>query len=310
MKKWQESSSSNKCKICDKRLIGGIINSDKVHCRVCGAIVCQECSQRTARYLPILEGTPFINSYPKYIAMHVCDRCYKDPLVLFIDESCPDNASDELKKIHKFAKDIVVSANLNFPVSGSRQRYYKDYDPNLHSSKAEQKDHQEDSGSILRRYKTNTCGAADNDLSGIEGIIRHCLKVSIANCFEMALYGYLSVLYATKHGGLNTMSYGVYDLPLGDHMFLLIAPIGEVIPSGISNSENFKQAHCNIIVCDPWRKMIFFLRNMSKYMGRTIISNRPAITMSCGDHCFTKYHSMRQLQDSIFKNSHRTTIDN
>ncbi len=309
MKKWQKSSSSNKCKICDKRLVGGIINSDKVHCRVCGAIVCQECSQRTARYLPILEGTPVINGYPKYIAMHVCDRCYKDPAVLFIEEVCPKEASAEVKKLYAFAKNILIQVNRDFPVSASRQKYFGDYDPNLHVSKNEKNVHEGDSWYLMRNYSTEVHDSSVGKITRLEKIIQHSLKTSIGNCYEMALYGYLAVLYATQTGYLHVTSYGVYELPLGDHVFFLIAPVGEIVPPGTSNSYNFEKPHSNIIVCDPWRKMLFFLRSMNKYMGMTVIKNIPHYTMYYGTSYFTKYHSMSQLQDSIFKHPHSTTED-
>ena len=310
MKKWKNSSSSNKCNVCGKRLLGGVLLSDKVHCRCCGEIVCKECSGRKVRYLPILEGTPVINRYPCMMAMPVCDVCYKTPNVLFIDEGCPENASADLRKLYNFVKKIIIEANQKFPVSGSRQKYFKDYDPNLHASKSEKRSHLEASWHILKDYKTEIAGEASGvNVTGIEEVISHCLKVSIANCYEMSLYCYLSILYATQATNFHVVSYGLYSLPFGDHVFLMIAPIGEIVPPGISNSDNFERPRCNIIVCDPWRKMLFFLRSMSNYMGMTIIQNIPHYTMNYGQHFYTKYLSMGELEDSIFKKTHRTDFE-
>ena len=306
MKKWKNSVSSNKCNVCGKRLEGGFLCSDKVHCRCCGEIVCSECSTRKARYLPILEGTPLINRYPVMMAMPVCDLCYKNPSVFFIDEGCPENVSQEVKKLYYFLRRTIVEANSKFPVSASRQKYFGDFDPTLHESKDEKKIHEAYSWHILRYFKTEVGTSSPRELTGVEEIIQHCLKVSIANCYEMSLYSYLSVIYATQTADLNIVSYGLYSLPLGDHVFMLAAPVGEIIPTGISNSDNFERPHSNIIVCDPWRKMIFFLRSMSKYMGMTIFQNIPKYTMSYGRGYYTRYLNMQKLEDSIFKNPNRT----
>ncbi|UDQ97447.1 FYVE zinc finger domain-containing protein [Lentisphaerota bacterium WC36G] len=303
--KWQDSASSNKCKTCEKYLEGGFFSSDKVHCRVCGEIVCQDCSSRRARYIPVLEGTPIIHRYPTMMSVPVCDRCFKDPTVLFIDEGCPFGASEEVRKIYDFCKASIIEANRNFPVSASRQKYFGDYDSNLHDTKEDKEEHQAYSWHVLHKYGTEVQGRTGG-ISAIESTIQHCLKLSIANCYEMSLYCYLKILYATQTANLHVTSYGLYDMPLGDHIFMLIAPIGKIIPSGTSNSDNFENKHSYIIVCDPWRKMIFFLHSMTKYMGMTIFRNIPHYTMNYGDSYRTRYLSMKQLQDSIFKNPHKT----
>lgn len=308
MKKWKPDSSSSECNICKKYLSSGTFSSQKVHCRCCGEIVCAECSQRKVRYLPVLPDTPILHRYPAIMAVRVCDRCFKDPYTLFVDDGCPPNADPQLIHIYRLAKSAVIRANQVFPVSSSRQTYSNDYDPNLHDSFASKTIHTNTSYEILRGFTTESTGSR-RGITKIEKAIQHCLKVSMANCYEMALYAYLTFIYEQCTASLDISSFGLYSLPLGDHVFLIVAPRGEIIPPGISNSYSFKDTHKNMIVCDPWRKMIFFLRNMYDHMGITFIENLAYLTCTYHSRPMPSYTSMKKLEDSVFNYPHKTTLE-
>lgn len=63
--KWQPNEDAEACAVCKAEFVGGLVSSGKHHCRRCGMVVCQGCSQQR---LPLpSRGHP--------LPVRVCDAC-------------------------------------------------------------------------------------------------------------------------------------------------------------------------------------------------------------------------------------------
>ncbi|MCP3968149.1 MAG: hypothetical protein GY750_07635 [Lentisphaerae bacterium] len=98
MPTWKPGSDSNTCAVCTK-----IIRHRKHHCRVCGEIVCADCS--------------------------------KSPRAFYIEDDFADDRP-EVTELFEFGREAVIDINVTFPVSSSRQHYEKQYDVNLRRDQA------------------------------------------------------------------------------------------------------------------------------------------------------------------------------
>ena len=89
--RWQSDSAATECPICDSRF--GFFRR-KHHCRICGNVVCGECSQHS-----VAENQIFCDGKEKN-SSRVCDSCFK--LLLRGGESFPFLAFFTLDSLTRF----------------------------------------------------------------------------------------------------------------------------------------------------------------------------------------------------------------
>ncbi|MCP3966169.1 MAG: hypothetical protein GY750_04355 [Lentisphaerae bacterium] len=296
MKTFKLRSENNACHVCENNL-GGFLSEKSRTCRVCGEVVCKDCSKQKRPFIPVLDETPNGAVYdPKTESVHVCDKCIKDPYTLFI-EGDPSNDRLEIQELFEFAKQAVIESNKNFPVSPSRQHYYKDFNPALHATKKAKEAHLEETDTMLRppEYKDTVIPNQDI-LKHFEDEVRRCLKISVANCEEMCYFCYLMFHYARMTNNVTTTDFGLHRVVLGDHIFLLIAPPGGMLPRRLVNTAEIRSLRRNrTIVCDPWLKSVFFFVDQYSYMGDQLIEPKRGFDYIHLRQYHTRYTSLEEL---------------
>ncbi|MCP3966967.1 MAG: hypothetical protein GY750_17240 [Lentisphaerae bacterium] len=256
------------CPLCSKRNISRI-------CRKCGQVVCMDCCTNKRPYIPVLENIPASKNYnPQEAHVTICNYCAKSPDVLYLED---DFLHDSIfvRKAARLSRHCIKKANAFFPVSSSRINYYCDYNKDFYETKEKARKYLKVAHNILREPElyTGKSVGSDNPLTNLENIVLHCLKYSIANCLEMAFFSYLLFHYAFCLGMIRIGDLRIYELPKKDHVFLVISPWGGEgpLPKKITSSDPGLQ-RSKAIVCDPWLKSLFFLKNYCRYIGRHSIS--------------------------------------
>ncbi|MCP3964755.1 MAG: hypothetical protein GY750_04680 [Lentisphaerae bacterium] len=221
----------------------------------------------------MLNNTPPNKQYdPKVNYAYVCDICVKSPRVLYIEDDFSKD-TPQVQDIALLAKKTIISANASFPVSSSRMGYYQDYNKELFPTQAEQTKHRGIVSSIMRQPQkfTDRIPVSKTVFDMLENKVSHCLKYSVANCHEMSKFCYLFFHYAATRRQIVIKDAELCYLPYGDHIFLLITPSENHVPRKEFAAADRKIQLLNTIVCDPWLKSLFYLKNYHKYIGTHIL---------------------------------------
>ncbi|KAB8033615.1 hypothetical protein [Fluviispira multicolorata] len=181
-------------------------------------------------------------------SVHVCRKCMTDPNTLFLHDDIKNYRNKELIRE---LKNLIIDINKNFPVSSSRQFYFNLFDNNLHKGK--ERSHSRQTHDLLRNFENTYYENESNKIKEIEKNYAHCLKISIANCHEMAHFCLLYFYYKGKNRKIN-YKYTVFSALDADHVFFCI------------HEDDIKNSG---IICDPWYKSVFLFKNLPEYYGIT-----------------------------------------
>lgn len=224
-----------------------------MHCAYCGDIL-------NTDYLKIkgLNPTHFTPANHKISdEIKICRKCFVAPNRIFLHD-------DILLQRDSFINELInlsIQINKNFPVSSSRQNYFEEFDHNLHMNPADRNLHMQMTGRLLRVYGNDFYNNEINTIKSIEKRYSHCLKVGIANCHEMALFCFLHFYYKIKKIYLFcNLTCNIFVANDADHVFFCVSKkdlFGRIIK----------------IVCDPWYKSVFLLKNLSNYYNINDISD-------------------------------------
>ena len=290
MPKWKADSSSNNCAIC-----GEVFRHRKHHCRVCGELVCDDCSQNRIRCVKPIPDTPRLKRYNMAKdAVRVCDACTKDSRVLYIEDSF-EGEPPYVSELFEFGRKAVTDTNAVFPVSSSRQHYQKQFDKNLHPTKESRNEHHEETHDLLREFELLRGLTTDNPMTQMEVNAAHSLKVGIANCREMAEYAYLHFHYAKMNGKIRTEEFGLYRIYGGDHCLVLTAPQGTLLPEGIFRPRDEISPHRKVVVVDPWKKSCYYFHNYVAYNGENQLEAIEGYNYRDLRRYETDYYSLEEL---------------
>ncbi|MCP3943259.1 MAG: hypothetical protein GY710_17475 [Desulfobacteraceae bacterium] len=266
---WQPDSSTNKCSLCST--VFSMFNR-KHHCRSCGKIICDACSQSRVQW-----ATPMLRAKNKYShskgdRVRVCDLCVKTQFPLMDEFTLSLSGMTGHRQLFETLEKISIHINGAFPVSATRY-FYGSKTPFSRWGKYRT------AQKLLRNdtFNKNSDIVRINPYERDKVALMHALHVSIANCYEMALAGFY-LLYnffkecshdfkkqLQKRARSHKFEYAMYEDSsfMGDHVFVLLGfDLPDSFNSGIISN--------NIIVFDPWKKLIFYLRDAKKTLSSNL----------------------------------------
>ncbi|MCP3967780.1 MAG: hypothetical protein GY750_00465 [Lentisphaerae bacterium] len=172
------------------------------------------------------------------------------------------------------ARESIVQANDHFRQSSSKMYRFGDYNMAFHSNEQQITSHRKKVHNIMRKPELLGGKALDKSdpMKEIESMVQNSLKYSVANCSEMASFCYLLLHHYAKLGLIKFKDMGIFKLPHADHVFLIIVPLGEELLPWKFKSTYAKIKSSKALVCDPWVKSFFYLKDYHKIIGNHFIS--------------------------------------
>ncbi len=308
---WDNCFGIGKCAICQQNV--KTYFKERQNCFVCGCVVCSECSQ-TRNSIPPPEGCPRYeaNYEISKTKVPVCLKCIKNPEVLFIKDK-PDNLIESVEKVFNLCVEAVILANRVFPVSSSNQFYNEDFNPNLHSTEEIKDKHFQFSQGVLDNIRSRHDKFL-NSLQGVEEILSEALKLSIGNCKETSLFCFMYLFYAYRRREIFTTEFGLYEISSSDHVFLIISPLGNLLPKKeMFSAEKLAKNHSyrNVIICDPYKKSVFMAYKYTKYMSSSGFFAEDLIDTGYSFTNLARYPSKYRKIEDLWKHMHlEITEDN
>ncbi|MCP3942505.1 MAG: hypothetical protein GY710_13605 [Desulfobacteraceae bacterium] len=303
---WQQNSETTVCPQCNTKFT---LKIRKHHCRACGIIICDKCSQSRVKWAIPLKKDNDHYAHLKGDKVRVCDKCVRENFTQLHPETLALGKINGHSKLLKILCWISSEINKALPVSATRYiSGSKTYISRYGKYKTAQKKlwprgfgkySRSDIYYSFEHDKVQLMHALDID-------------IKIGNCYEMSFAGFyilykLFSSYDTENlfgkeelkrllqirSSFKKFNYGWYkDASFGgDHAFLLL---GEELPYSLNTKRLSINSARKIIVFDPWRKAIFYLSqakdNISGHINaklRYSRHNEPAMgTLTGNDYLY------------------------
>ncbi|UDQ97472.1 hypothetical protein AAEX28_10655 [Lentisphaerota bacterium WC36G] len=266
---WESTLGNKICCVCKNHFNSHFCEKD--NCYVCGRKVCHECRQFRLN-IPPPEGCPRYEANYEICSekVPVCLSCIKNPNIFFIKER-PKYLPECVEKVFNLCVEAAILSQKVFPVSSSSQYFQKNYDPNLFETEEEKYEHFSFGQGMLDQIREDSY-LDKHTLEEVETGLSQAIKLSVGNCMEKSLLCFMYIFYAYRRREIFTMEFGLFSLFLKGHVFLMVSPTGVKLPIEMFNATelNKNPIYKNVIICDPYKKAVFFAPEYTKYMSPNV----------------------------------------